>query len=71
MHTSQRQRQRQATIFRICSTFNATDLAQEVSERRLARHRRRSRVKEWAEVPDAVVGVPQDRRIDRHGTPNR
>ena len=59
------------TIFRICSTFNATGLALGANAQCRARRPQRSlgRVK----VALAVVagGDSRGRRTDRHGMPNR
>jgi hypothetical protein len=65
---------RRVTIFRICSIFNATGLALEVSEHHPAQERARHPQHNLGKVkvaPDAVVGVAQGRRTGRRGMPNR
>ena len=60
---------RPETIFRICSTFNATGRALAASEHHLVR-RPRHNLGKVKVAPDAAVGAPGGRRTDRRGMPN-
>jgi len=70
IHISLPRKPRQATSFRIFSTFNVTALVREVSEHHPAL-RPRHKLGKVKVAPDAAAGVPPGRRIDRHGMPNR